>query len=87
CLTDLFNLLSFPNRIPSDISTEDIMQCLRCDNRRIATGPVFVFATTLGKTCTNSKIDLNLVREVLDEYRFGSDEKSGDAISVFSWRK
>jgi 3-dehydroquinate synthase/2-deoxy-scyllo-inosose synthase len=71
CLTELFNLLFFPNRIPPDISTQDIMQCLLCDNRRIATGPVFVFATTLGRTCTNSKIDLNLVREVLDEYRSG----------------
>jgi hypothetical protein len=45
------------------------MQSLQHDNRRVATGPLFVFADRLGHTRTESGIELDLVARVIDESR------------------
>ena len=51
------------------VSTEAVMRSICHDNRRVAAGPLFVFATALGRTCTRSGVDLELVRACVDGAR------------------
>jgi 3-dehydroquinate synthetase len=68
-LYGLFRLAGLPTVLPEGIETRRIIESLLRDNRRVATGPLFVFADRLGHTRTESGIDLGLVREVLEESR------------------
>jgi hypothetical protein len=54
---------------PLDVSTEAVMRSICHDNRRVAAGPLFVFAEALGRTCTRSGVDLELVRACVDGAR------------------
>ena len=68
-LLELFTLLSHPTSIPPNVSADRIVECMLCDNRRVATGPLFVFAVDIGKTITKSGVDLKLVKETLLEFQ------------------
>jgi len=68
-LLELFTLLSHPTSIPSYISADRIIECMLCDNRRVATGPLFVFAVDIGKTITKSGVDLDLIRDTILKFQ------------------
>jgi 3-dehydroquinate synthetase len=68
-LAELIHLAGLPTVLPHDVSTERIIHSLLHDNRRVSTGPLFVFADQLGHTRTESGIDINLVRSVLNDAR------------------
>jgi len=68
-LLELFTILSHPTFIPPHVSADRIIECLLCDNRRVATGPLFVFAVDIGKTITKSGVDLDLVKNTILEFQ------------------
>ena len=68
-LFKLFTILSHPTSIPSNVSADRIIESLMRDNRRVSTGPLFVFATEIGKTITKSGIDLDLVKDTILEFQ------------------
>ena len=68
-LLELFTILSHPTSLPPHVSADRIIECLLCDNRRVATGPLFVFAVDIGKTITRSGVDLDLVKDTLLEFQ------------------
>lgn len=68
-LDQLFVLAGLPRIVPADVKTDSILQSLQRDNRRVAAGPMFVFATQLGRTKTETNVDLQLVRKVIDDSR------------------
>jgi 3-dehydroquinate synthase len=68
-LLELFTILSHPTSIPPYVSADRIVECLLCDNRRFATGPLFVFAVDIGKTITKSGVDLDLVKDTILEFQ------------------
>lgn len=68
-LTELIGTLSFPNKISANVSIDDILHYTQCDNRRISSGPVYVLPIEMGKTHTLSGIDVNLIRDTLNEFK------------------
>jgi 3-dehydroquinate synthetase len=70
-LSELFSTLGLPRRLPRGLGAEQILASLTCSSRRVASGPVFVFATTVGNTVTHSGIATALIREVLTEFVAG----------------
>ena len=68
-LFELFTILSHPTSLPANVSADRIIECLLHDNRRVSTGPLFVFAVDIGKTITKSGVDLDLVKETILEFQ------------------
>ncbi|MDY6854752.1 MAG: hypothetical protein SWO11_08605 [Thermodesulfobacteriota bacterium] len=68
-LLELFTILSHSTSIPPFLFVDRIIERLRCDNRRVATGPLFVFAEDIGKTITKSRVDLDIVKDTILEFQ------------------
>lgn len=80
-LADLFRLLSFPEHVPDDVSSADIIRSIRCDNRRVEAGPVFVLATDIGKTRSVTGIDLQLVQNIIETFRIDGNYSARAKVS------
>jgi 3-dehydroquinate synthetase len=65
----LFCLAGLPTCMAADIPTEAVLHSMRHDNRRVASGPLFVFAEAPGRTCTRSGVDPRLIADCIDGLR------------------